>query len=306
MPQKMIIDVDTGNDDAVAILMAGHHPAIDLVAITVTHGNAPHEITLPNTLKVVSSGALQHVPVYPGAVVALTGDPNPSTGLNGRVLPLPEPTVAAQPQHAVDFLRDYYNGPDGPDTIYAPIGPLTNLALALRLDPGLAKRIPRIVTMGGAYLEGNTTPSAEFNILADPEGAKVVYNAGIPILMVGLEVTKQALVTPADVEMLRSLDTPQAKVSAEVMLDEILWTIREYGWEGGQIFDACTVAEIIEPGLIETQPMWVDVEVNGDLTRGRTVADISGRSKRQPNVDAGTGINRKRFIEIMAEALGAG
>ncbi|MCC6904786.1 MAG: nucleoside hydrolase [Anaerolineae bacterium] len=303
MAQKIILDVDTGNDDAVAILMAGHHPAIELVAVTVTHGNAVHAVTLPNTLKAVSAGNLAHVPVYPGAVVALTEDPKPSSGLNGRVLDLPEPTVRPQQQHAVDFLREYYHGPDGPQTIYVPVGPLTNLALALRLDPGLARRIPRIVTMGGAYRGGGRNPAAEFNILADPEGARVVYNAGIPILMVGLEVTEQALVTPADVERLKAIDTPQARVAAAVMLDEILWMIQEYGWDGGQIFDACAVAEIIEPGLVSTTPMWVDIEVNGSLTRGRTVADISGRTGRTSNVDVGIGIDRARFVEIMIEAL---
>lgn len=305
MAQKIILDVDTGNDDAVAILMAGHHPSIELVAVTVTHGNAPLAVTLTNTLRVVSAGELKDVPVYAGAAVPLIAEQRSNIDLAGRELPLSSTNLAPQPIHAVDFLRSYYNSPAGADTVYVPVGPMTNLALALRLEPELVARIPRIVTMGGAYSEGNTTPSAEFNYWADPEAAHVVYNVGIPILMVGLEVTKQALVTPTDVEMLKGLNTIQSRVASEVMLDEILWTIREYGWEGGQVFDAVAVAEVIEPGLVETKMIHVDIEVSGTLTRGRTVADISGRGNRPPNVAVGVGIDRKRFIEVMAQALSA-
>jgi len=208
-----------------------------------------------------------------------------------------------KPQHAVEFLVEYYMGPEGPETIYAPLAPQTNLALALRLEPRLAERIPRIVTMAGAYIEGNTTPSAEFNILADPEAAFIVFNAGIPITMVGLEVTSLALVTLDDVDKLDRLGTPQAGIAARIIHNEVRWFMDNLGMSGGQIYDACAVAAVADLGILTTNPMHVDIELHGSLTRGRTVADISGHHPNDPNVDVGTHINRTRFLEFLIEGL---
>jgi inosine-uridine nucleoside N-ribohydrolase len=303
MPQKIILDVDTGGDDAVATLLAGHHPGLELVAVTVTHGNGPLEVTLDNTLRVIEAGELRQVPVFSGAATPLVAGPVPTDPVQYATLPLPAPTLTPQKQRAVEFLIDYYLGPNGPQTIYAPIGPQTNLALALRLEPKIARRIPRIVTMGGAYLEGNTTPSAEFNILADPEAAFVVFNAGIPITMIGLEVTAQALVTLSDADRLAALATPWAQIAARLIRDEVQWFIDHLGWSGGQIYDACVTAAVIEPRILQTRPMRVDIELTGSLTRGRTVADISGHHSAKPNVDVGVGIDRQRFMEILFEGL---
>ena len=303
MPQKIILDVDSGGDDAVATLLAGHHPRLELVAVTVTHGNGPLEVTLDNTLRVIQAGELGHVPVFSGAATALVAKPVPTDPVQHATLPLPAPTLLPKNQRAVEFLIDYYMGPDGPQTIYAPIGPQTNLALALRLEPKIARRIPRIVTMGGAYLEGNTTPSAEFNILADPEAASIVFNAGIPITMIGLEVTAQALVTLADADRLAALATPWARIAARLIRDEVQWFIDHLGWSGGQIYDACVTAAVIEPQILQNRPMRVDIELVGSLTRGRTVADISGHHSAKLNVDVGVGIDRQRFMEILFEGL---
>jgi len=304
-PQKVILDVDTGGDDAVAILLAGHHPALELVAVTVTHGNGPLERTLDNTLRLVEAGNLSHVPVYQGAERPLIEEVYPTNPVQYALLPIPESTISPQPQRAVDFLIEYYMGPQGAETVYVPLGPQTNLALALRVEPEIAQRIPGIVTMGGAYIEGNTTPSAEFNILADPEAAHIVFNAGIPITMVGLEVTAQALVMLDDAQKLGTLGTPWASIASRIIREEVQWFIDNLGWRGGQIYDACAVAAIIDPDILEIQPMHVDIELCGKLTRGRTVADISGFQKRTPNVDVGVNIDRARFMDIIFEGLGA-
>jgi inosine-uridine nucleoside N-ribohydrolase len=184
-----------------------------------------------------------------------------------------------------------------------PVGPQTNLALALHLEPRLAQRIPRIVTMGGAYIEGNTTPSAEFNILADPEAAWLVFRSGIPITMIGLEVTAQALVKPEDARRVRAIGTPWAQIAAQLMELDIRWFQEHYGAEGGQIFDACTAAAVIDPALVVTRPMAVEIELQGKLTRGRTVADISMRRHQKPNVDVGVSIDRARFLKILEDGL---
>lgn len=303
MPQKIILDVDTGGDDAVAILLAGHHPGSELAAVTVVHGNGPLATTLENTLRVIEAGGLGKVPVYAGAELPLVAEPLATDPIQSATLPFPETVLKPQAKRAVDFLIEYYLDPAGLETIYAPVGPQTNLALALRLEPRLAERIPRIITMAGAYLEGNTTPSAEFNVLVDPEAAHIVFNSGIPITMVGLEVTAQALVTLEDADRLEVLGSPWAIAAAKLIRSEVQWFIDNLGWSGGMIFDACAVAAALEPGILTTTPMHVDIELGGTLTRGRTVADISSHHHRPANVDVGVGIDRERFMQMLFEGL---
>ena len=303
MVQKIILDVDTGRDDAVAILLAGHHPSLELVAVLPVHGNAPLETTLDNTLRTLEAGDLAHIPVYVGAETPLMGEVAPTLDVQRVKLPLPPATIQAEEKHAVEFLIEYFLGTDGPETIYMPVGAQTNLALALRIEPRIAERIPRIVTMGGAYLEGNTTPSAEFNILADPEAAHIVFTAGIPITMVGLEVTARALVMPDDVEGIRRIGTPWAVIAADLMAADVQWFVEHLGSEGGQIFDPCAVAAVIDPDVLTTKAMWVGIELQGTLTRGRTVADISGKRGWNPNVDVGVDMDRERFVRMMYDGL---
>jgi len=302
MPQKIILDVDTGADDAVAIIIAGHSPSVELAAITVTHGNAPLPVTLDNTLRTIQAGKMENIPVFAGADRPLIAMPIETKSFQRAVLPLPSTNLQAQNQHAVRFLIEYYMGPEGPHTAYLPVGPQTNLALALQLEPSLAKRIPRIVTMGGAYIEGNTTPSAEFNIFADPEAASIVFNSGIPITMVGLEVTAQAFLTGKEVTRMREIHTPWAEAVA-ILTEREIKIFETSGRKGAQIFDACAVAAIIDPAIIETRPMRVDIELTGEFTRGRTVADISGFHRKKPNVDVGINIRRDQFIEVFLNGL---
>ena len=298
MADKIILDVDTGGDDAVAILLAGHHPALELVAVTVAFGNGPLQRTMDNTLRVVEAGKLAHIPVFGGADRPLVAEPIETDPVQHATT-----TYTPQPQRAVDFLVDYYLGSHGPETIYCPLGPHTNLALALRLEPRIAERIPRIVTMAGAYIEGNTTPSAEFNVLADPEAAHIVFSSGIPITMVGLEVTSQALVSLEDASRLAATGTPWAVSASKVMEDEIRWFMDNLGWEGGQIYDACAVAAVVDPQILETRSAHVDIELQGELTRGRTVADMVGYHSNETNVDVGVKIDRERFMQILFEGL---
>jgi inosine-uridine nucleoside N-ribohydrolase len=303
MPKKVILDVDTGGDDAVAMLLAGHHPALELVAVTVTHGNAGLDRTLENTLRTLAAGGLSHVPVYAGAHRPLLINPIPTIEAQYYLLPFPPTRLKAQPQHAVEFLIEYYLGPDGPQTAYLPVGPQTNLALALQTEPRLAQRIPEIITMAGAYSEGNTTPSAEFNVLADPDAARIVFSSGIPITMVGLEVTSQAEVMLEDADRLEALGTPWAVAAAQLFRTETVWFIENLGRAGGEIYDACVSAAAVDPTILLTRPMHVDIETRGELTLGRTVADISVNHPLPKNVQVGMGIDRERFLKILFEGL---
>ena len=299
--QKVILDVDTGTDDAVAILMAGHAASLDLVAVTVTHGNGPLELTLRNTLKVVAAGGLAHVPVFAGAARPLVRDPYPTQGQQRTELPLPEPSVVPGAGHAADFLRRYYME-DGDDTVLIPVAPLTNVALALLQEPALSRRIPRIVLMGGAVGAGNATASAEFNILADPEAARAVFRADIPITMVGLEVTAGARLTKAHSDEIRALGTCQSQLVADLIDLDLTWT-EEWGSDGVEVYDACAVAAAIDPGIVTTQPMHVEVETEGALTLGRTVCDTRRRTPSSPNADVGLTLDRRRFMEILIDCL---
>lgn len=303
MKQKVILDVDTGCDDAVAMLLAGHHPALEMVAVLPVHGNAPLADTLDNTLRLLSAGGLEDIPVYVGAEKPLIGPVIAGVGDQIVKLPFPKSNIKTQPQHAVNFLINYYMSEKGRDTIYVPLAPLTNLALALRMEPRLSKRIPQIVTMGGAYLLGNASPSAEFNILADPEAAHIVYSSGIPIRMVGLEVTDLADVRPADVDSIRVIPTPWAKIAAAVMDIVLDIHMNKFHRDGGIIYDACAIAALIEPQIMQTKPMHIDIELTGTYTRGRTVADIHPSAKRPANVEVGVDFNRERFLQILREGL---
>jgi inosine-uridine nucleoside N-ribohydrolase len=303
MKQKLILDVDTGFDDAVAILLAGHHPALDLVAVCAVHGNAPLEVTLDNTLRVMRAGGLEHVPVYVGAAKALVAEPLRTDPLQHKRFDLPPALVEPQPQRAAEFLIHYYLSADGPDTIYAPLGPQTNLALALQLEPRLVERIPRIVTMAGAYLEGNSTPSAEFNVLADPEAAHIVFISGFNITMVGLEACYQALITPDDVAQLRGFTTARAALAADIMQPHVEWWLEVMQWAGGPVYDAVAVAAIADPGLLQTKAAHVEIELHGTHTRGRTVADMVGWHQQPPNVNVAVKVDRARFIKVLSEGL---
>jgi len=301
LKQKVILDVDTGSDDAVAIIMAGHAAALELIAVTVTHGNGPLELTLQNTLKVMEAGGLAHVPVLAGAPRPLVRDLYPTRGQQRAELSLPEPSIVPGTERAADFLRRHYmNG--GDDTVLVPVAPLTNVALALMQEPALAHRIPRIVLMGGAVGAGNTTASAEFNILADPEAARIVFNAGIPLTMIGLEVTAGACLNKTHSDEIRALGTRQSGIVADLIDSDLTWA-EEWGNDGVEVYDACAVAAVIDPSLVTTQLMHVDVETQGMLTLGRTVCDTRRRAKSQPNVDAGLALNRQRFLEILIECL---
>jgi purine nucleosidase len=184
-----------------------------------------------------------------------------------------------------------------------PTGPLSNIAVALRREPGLRHHVDRIVLMGGAVAAGNTTPSAEFNIYADPHAARIVFGSGIPITMVGLDVTHKALIGPAEQDRIRALGSPVGRMVADLLQFYGRHHRDRYGWDAAPMHDPCAVAHVIRPGLVTTRPMDVQIETSSELTMGRTVCDVWGVTGREANADVGMDIDRQAFVDIMMDCL---
>jgi inosine-uridine nucleoside N-ribohydrolase len=310
MAQKLILDVDTGTDDAVALMTAALSPDLDLVGATTVNGNTLVQNCTENTLRVFDYIGKSEIPVFEGMQLPLVR-PNieqeiPATGIHGDFLDLPPARTKKQTQHAVDWLIETYMKSDG-DIILVPVGPLTNIAAAIRKEPRILEKIPELVIMGGAHDHGNSTPSAEFNIWRDPEAARIVVNCGRPIRMIALDATHRALVSREDCVRLREIGTPAAIATA-------LCTERRIaGYDQSQpmhrlgaapVHDALAVCAIIDPSVVTTQFINVDVETRGELTDGRTVCDFRHRSKGAPNVHFATDADEPKFVSMLMEILG--
>jgi pyrimidine-specific ribonucleoside hydrolase len=306
-PIPIILDCDPGHDDALAITLALARPELDLLALTTVAGNAPLAATTRNALRVLTLLGRTDVPVGAGAPAPLirplhvAANVHGLSGLDGA--DLPEPAMAAQEIHAIELIRTTLERSPGPVTLI-PTGPLTNIALLIRTYPGIVERIERICLMGGAVGEGNTTASAEFNIWADPEAAAIVFEAGRPVTMIGLDVTHQAIVTAADAARMAALGNRTGQVFADLLEFFGRFHRERYGWDGSPVHDAVAVAHVALPGLVETQPSRVDVETVSELTRGRTVADVRGLSGRPVNAEVGLAIDRARFVDLLVDAVG--
>ena len=220
MPQDLIIDCDTGSDDAIALLVGALHPDLNLVAVTTVAGNCPVDVTTLNTLKVLDSARISGVPVYRGAEGPLVGPPIDRSAGWPQDLDLPEPSIAAEPVHAVDFLVEKLAAAETPITV-AAVGPLTNLALAFRMRPRIVSRIERLAIMGGGIAVTNISASAEANIFWDAEAADVVFRAGAPIDLYPLDATHMAPVTSGDVARWAESGTPAALTAAAFLPERI-------------------------------------------------------------------------------------
>jgi inosine-uridine nucleoside N-ribohydrolase len=312
MPTKVILDVDTGTDDAVALMTAALSPDIELVGATTVNGNTTIEYTTENTLRVFDWIGMPKVPVYRGLdrpIVRSQVARGMATRIHGDLLDLPPASHGAtlQPEHAVDWLISTYMGSQG-DIVMCPVGPLTNIAMAIQKEPRIVEKIPEIVIMGGAHDHGNMTASAEFNIWLDPEAARIVVNCGVPIRMVPLDATHRALVSTEDAGHLRALGTPAGEAAARFVLKRI------DGYDATQpmphrsgaapVHDALAVCAIIDPTILTTAHIPVDVEVHAELSLGRTVCDFRFRSGKPANVHFATDADEPKFVRMLMEILG--
>lgn len=301
-----MLDCDPGHDDAMAILLAAASPAIELEAITTVAGNQTLEKTTLNALRVCSVAGITDVPIASGCDRPLRRDPivagdiHGASGLDG--VDWDDPTVELDPRHAVDLILEAAESDERPLTVVA-VGPLTNVATALARSPRLASRLERIAIMGGAIGLGNRTPSAEFNIVADPEAAAVVVGSGVPITLVPLEVTHRALATGEVLARIAALGTPVAEMSVALMRFFAETYERVFGFGAPAVHDPCAVAAIIDPSIVPTRRMNVSIDTVSELSLGRTVCDVYGTTGRAPNADVGMGLDADRFWALMVDAL---
>lgn len=304
-PLPVILDGDPGLDDAVAWLLALASPELKVLGVTAVHGNVGLPLTLRNT-GVVLALAGSEVPYFAGADRPLVRESITAAAVHGASgLPaehLPEALHGPQFEHAVDFIiRKVRELPDKVTLI--PTGPLTNLALAFRLAPDLPEKIKSVVWMGGSTTYGNRTPAAEFNALADPHAAKIVFESGVPLKMVGLNVTMQCIASPARIAALHELGNRAGSVSAELLTFYAEIYRERYGLSGGALHDPLAIAAVIQPELLEWQDMRVDIDIQEGLNFGRTVCDVYG-SAQNANASVAVGVNDTDFFALLLDRLG--
>ena len=306
--RKIIIDTDPGQDDAIAILLALASPELEVVGITAVAGNVPLRLTEKNARKICELAGRPDVRVFAGAERPLlrrsvtAEHVHGKTGLDGPVLP--KPTMPLQEQHAVDFIIETLMKEESGTITLCPLGPLTNIALALIREPRIAPRIKEIVLMGGGFFEGgNMTPAAEFNIYVDPHAADVVFRSGAPIVVMPLDVTHKALTTAARIEAIRSLGTRVGDAAAALLEFFERFDEEKYGTDGGPLHDPCVIAYLLRPELFTGRHCNVEVEISSELTMGMTVVDWWGVTDRSKNAMVMRDIDADGFFTLLTDRL---
>ncbi len=310
--RKIILDCDPGHDDAVAILLALASPEeLELLGITCVAGNVPLTLTRMNALRVCDLAGRKDVPIYSGCerpMVRTLVTAEAVHGQSGLDLPdgstLPDPDMVLQAQHAVDFIIEtLLSEPPGSVTL-CPTGPLTNVAVAMVRAPEIIPRIAEIVLMGGAAINlGNVTPAAEFNIYVDPHAADVVFRSGVPLVMMGLDVTHQVLVTTPRKEAIRVSGGRVSAAVADLLTFYCSFDLAKYRMEGGPLHDPCVIAYLIDPTLFSLKHVHVAVETASELTMGQTVADWWAVTDRTPNCHVADQAEDQRFFALLSERL---
>lgn len=307
MTRPLIIDCDPGHDDALALLLAVASPTLDLKAVTTCFGNCSVQDATRNALRILTLAGATHIPVAQGASGPLTGElalGNYVHGVSGLDGPdLPEPGMEMVAQDAVELLADVLRDSEEKVTL-AVTGPMTNVARLLQQHPELTPRIDEIIFMGGSTERGNHTPTAEFNTYADPEALDVVLQTGVPVRMIGLNLTHQALATPEVVQRMSDMQHSVGQICAGWMgfFGDSYRKVWEF--DAPPVHDPCTIVALIDPGLVTWREAFLAVELEGRWTRGTTVVDLHERYPDQaPNAQVATVLDRDGYWRIVLEAL---
>ena len=306
-PKRIIIDTDPGVDDAFTFLLALASPEIKLEAITTTQGNVTVDKATRNALAILELAHASHIPVAQGCSLPLvqpliaSADIHGATGVGNAVLP--DPQTKAIQKHAVDYLIERFLAEPGELSLFT-IGPLSNIALAIRKEPRFAKSIKELVLMGGAIREGgNMSAMAEFNIYNDPHAAQIVFHAGIPMTMIPLDVTHKCLLRPRHMERLQKIESPIARFIRDAAELYIKFSMEKMGAEGCAMHDPLTLATILKPELLTIEDHFVDVDISGGVSMGNTFADFYKISKKPANMKVALDVRGDDFIEFFIQRM---
>ncbi|MEM6407933.1 MAG: nucleoside hydrolase [Pseudomonadota bacterium] len=308
-PRKIIIDTDPGQDDAVAILLALASPELEVLGITAVAGNVPLPLTQKNARIVCELAGRPDIKVYAGCEAPLqrtlvtAEHVHGKTGLDGPQLP--DPVMPLQDMNAVDYIIQTLRAEPAGSVTLCPLGPLTNIATAFTEAPDIVSRVEEIVLMGGAYFEvGNITPAAEFNIYVDPQAADIVFKSGIDLVVLGLDVTHNALATRPRVEAFRSLGTEPGRMVAEWTDFFERFDKEKYGSEGAPLHDPCVIAYLLKPDIFTGRFINVEIETESELTLGMTVADWWSVTDRKPNAMFIGDLDADVYFSLLVERIG--
>jgi purine nucleosidase len=306
MPTRIIIDTDPGVDDALAVLLALASPEIQLEALTTTQGNVTLEKATRNARSVLELACATHIPVASGSLLPLVQPLRASAVVHGESgignSQLPEPQVQPVQQHAVDYLIERVLAETNEIRLFA-IGPLTNIAMAIRKEPRFANAVKALVIMGGAILEhGNVTPLAEFNIYVDPHAAHIVFHSGIPVTLIPLDVTHKCLLKQEHVDRLMKISSPVSRFINDAVKVYLQASIA-LGFKGSVLHDPLTLATIIAPELLTLRESYVDVDISSGPSMGKTFADILNVTKKPANMKIAMNVRGEEFVQLFVERM---
>ncbi|UBX50832.1 nucleoside hydrolase [Providencia alcalifaciens] len=307
MTKKIILDCDPGHDDAIAMLLAYGNPDIDLLAVTTVAGNQTLEKVTRNARAIAEMANIRGIPFAAGSArplvreVEVAPDIHGDSGLDGPELPTP--TLALDERHGVNVIIDTIMSHPPKTITLVPTGALTNIALAARLEPRIVERVKEVVLMGGGYHVGNWSPVAEFNIKIDPEAAHIVFNEKWPLTMVGLDLTHQALATPDVVAKIAEIDTKCSQFVVELLDFFGKMYKQAQDFDAPPVHDPCAVAYVIDPSVLTTQKVPVNIELTGTLTLGMTVADFRHPAPADCHTQVAVKLDRDKFWQMVIDAL---
>jgi len=307
MPKRILFDTDPGIDDACAILLALASPEVSLEGLSIVHGNCSVEQATINALSILELAHASHIPVAKGCELPLVQpsllapETHGSTGLG--YAKLPEPRLRPTVQHGIDFLIEKILSSPGEITLVA-IGPLTNVALAIRQEPRLVSAVKELIIMGGALRhEGNTSALGEFNTYVDPHAAHIVYHAGMPITLVPLDVTYQCVLTVEDVLKMRHVDSPITRFVEDATRFYMEFHDEFQSIAGCVINDPLALALTFAPELCSYREMPVDVDISGGISMGKTVGDFYNYERKLPNLKVALDVKPREFMDLFVERI---
>ena len=304
MKRNIILDCDPGHDDAIAILLAGNNPQINLLGISVVAGNQTIEKTAKNASNVANYLGID-VPIAVGCEFPMVRDRvicaevHGESGLDG--FDFPKYDKPYDKRHGVQLIIDSVMNND--DVTIVATGPLTNVAMAIKLEPRLLQKTKEIVLMGGSIDHGNTSPAAEFNIMCDPEAAHVVFTSGMPVKMVGLNVTRKVLVTEEVIQRMEKINNKASDMFVKLMRVFNANQNKTFGLEAGPLHDPATIASILDDKLIKYQKMNVEIDISHGPSYGRTNCDVFDYLKKPHNAYVAMDIDVDRYWDLIEKGI---